>query len=588
MPIDSLVAANDHGEAIFANRNNVGTTTSVLPTMNNKIARRQALKSLAGIGIGTATFHRALVAQADELAEVTPAMIAQAEWIAGIELSEEDRETTADAIRYTLKSFAANRSVDVGYDVAPCMVFNPAPWRRPHHEPIKRNQAEPLESRAPKRPKSDAKLAFLPVTELAALMKTHQVTSTELTTLYLDRLRKYDPELNCVVTLTESLAFKQATKADREISAGKYRGPLHGIPWGAKDLIAVPGYPTTWGATPFRGQQLDEMATVARRLEKAGAVLIAKLSLGALASGDKWFGGMTRNPWNTEQGSSGSSAGSAAAVVAGLVGFALGSETMGSIVSPCKRCGGTGLRPTFGRVSRHGCMALSWTLDKIGPIARSVEDCALVLDAIHGFDGRDAAAVDEQFIWPPQSELADLRVGFVKNEASDDERSELQTLRELGVQLVPIMLPTEFSMSAVLMMLGTEAGTAFDPLTRANITEGLNNWPMEFRRAQFVPAVEYLRASRVRSLMISAMRKVMDKVDLYVNGDDLAITNLTGHPTVVLPSGFARKEAKQVPQSVTFTGRLFGETNLLSVAHAFEQSRGASLQHPERFLTPRA
>ncbi|GAH10268.1 unnamed protein product, partial [marine sediment metagenome] len=254
-------------------------------------------------------------------------------------------------------------------------------------ERVRRNRAQPIESAAPQRPKSEESLAFLPVTELSALLRTRQVTATELAKLSIARLKKYDPVLHCVVTLTEELALKQAHQADQEIAAGRYRGPLHGIPWGAKDLIAYPGYKTTWGATPFKDQVIDIKATVAQRLEQAGAVLVAKLSLGALAMGDKWFGGMTRNPWNRDQGSSGSSAGSASATSAGLVGFALGSETMGSIVSPCRRCGTTGLRPTFGRVSRHGCMALSWSMDKIGPITRSVEDCAIVLDAIHGFDG---------------------------------------------------------------------------------------------------------------------------------------------------------------------------------------------------------
>ena len=396
------------------------------------------------------------------------------------------------------------------------------------------------EPHAPARPAKDEELAFLPVAELGPLVRSGRVTSTELTTLYLDRLRKYDGQLKCVVTLTERLALEQAARADAEIAAGRYRGPLHGIPWGAKDLIAVPGYPTTWGAPQFRGQQLEQTATVARRLEDAGAVLVAKLSLGALASGDRWFGGKTRNPWNLSQGSSGSSAGSAAAVVAGLVGFALGSETYGSIVSPCKRCGATGLRPTFGRVSRDGCMALSWTLDKIGPITRSVEDCALVLDAIHGWDGRDAAAVDEPFAWPNDMEFSQLRVGYVPTETPVADRLELRTLRTLGVTLVPIELP-KISTDAIFLMLGCEAGTVFDPLTRDGDLDGLNEWPRAFQRAQFVPAVEYLRASRVRTKLVHAMRAAIKDVDLYVNGNDLGITNLTGHPTVVLATQFCRR-----------------------------------------------
>ncbi len=309
-------------------------------------------------------------------------------------------------------------------------------------------------------------------------------------------------------------------------------------------------------------------------------MLVAKLSLGALAQGDRWFGGMTRNPWNPEQGSSGSSAGSASAVAAGLVGFALGSETLGSIVSPCRRCGTSGLRPTFGRVSRHGCMTLAWRMDKIGPIARGVEDCALILDAIHGADGQDPTVVDQPFSWPPRRNFRDLRVGYVKGRVPEDERPELAVLRELGVQLLPIELPQDEPIQAVTMMLGTEAGAVFDPLTRAGITEGLNNWPETFRRAQFVPAVEYLRASRVRTKLMHAMRRVMEGVDLYVGGDDLALTNLTGHPTVVLPNGIVERKGRKVPTSLAFTGRLFGETDLLSVAHAYQQKKGNHLDHP--------
>ena len=289
---------------------------------------------------------------------------------------------------------------------------------------------------------------------------------------------------------------------------------------------------------------------------------------------------MTRNPWNPDQGSSGSSAGSASAVAAGLVGFALGSETLGSIISPCRRCGVTGLRPTFGRVSRYGCMSLAWSMDKIGPIARSIEDCALVLDAIHGFDGQDATAVDHPFVWPSQRNLMDLRVGYTKNETQGEDRLELTVLRELGVKLVPIELPQKYPLRAITLMLGTEAGTVFDPLTRNGNLEGLNSWPDTFRRAQFIPAVEFLRASRIRTQLMHDMRRLMETVDLYVGGGDLALTNLTGHPTVVLPNGFTERDGKNIPASITFTGQLFGETELLAVAQAYQQFTGHHLQHP--------
>ena len=432
----------------------------------------------------------------------------------------------------------------------------------------------------------------MPVTELAALVRNRKVSSTELTKLYLARLRRFDPLLKCVMSYTEKTALEQAARADQEIAAGRYRGPLHGIPWGAKDLIAYPGYPTTWGATPFKDQMLDVKATVIERLEQAGAVLVAKLTLGALAQGDRWFDQMTRNPWNPQQGSSGSSAGSASSVAAGLVGFALGSETLGSIVSPCRRCGATGLRPTYGRVSRHGCMALAWSMDKIGPITRSVEDCALILDAIHGVDGHDFTVVDRPFSWPPRRALHDLRVGYMETSVAADQRAELRILRDMGVQLVPVKLPSELPTDAVTMMLGTEVGAVFDPLMRNGITAGLNNWPKTFRKAQFIPAVEYLRASRVRTLMMRAMNELLQDIDLYVAGDDLAMTNLTGHPTVVLPNGFRdrkngeKENSVRTPTSISFTGRLYGETDLLAVAHHYQQATDNQLQRPpiEGFL----
>jgi Asp-tRNA(Asn)/Glu-tRNA(Gln) amidotransferase A subunit family amidase len=406
--------------------------------------------------------------------------------------------------------------------------------------------------------------------------------------LYLARLKRYDPLLKCVVTLTEDLALQQAARADRELAAGKTRGPLHGIPWGAKDLIAYPGYPTTWGATPFKGRVLDVTASVAARLEEAGAVLVAKLSLGALAQGDLWFGGRTRSPWDPRSGSSGSSAGSASAAAAGLVGFAIGSETLGSIISPCRACGATGLRPTFGRVSRHGCMTLSWSMDKLGPIARSVQDCALVFDAIHGADGQDWAAVDQPFTWPTSINLTDLKIGYIEERNRPaDEREELRVLRHLGFELVPMTLPDHLPIRAVTLMLGTEAAAVFDELTRKHITEGLNTWPATFRQGQFVPAVEYLRAARVRTKLLHAMAERMAKVDLYVaSGPDLPITNLTGHPSVVFPLGFHDRNGRSVPGSVTLTGRLFDESTLLAVAHAIQQATGHHLRRPalERFL----
>jgi Asp-tRNA(Asn)/Glu-tRNA(Gln) amidotransferase A subunit family amidase len=537
------------------------------------------LKTLGAAGIGSLVFQRALAAQAQQAAVLTPEMIAQAEWISGVHLKEEERKAILQAMQGNQRDFEAMRKVKLDNSIPPAVTFNPTPGDFPAAEP-QRGSVSLTQSEPPKRPDSAELLAFLPVCELATLLRTRQLSSLELTKLYLQRLRRYDPILHCVVSFTEDLALKQAERADREIAAGRYRGPLHGIPWGAKDLIAYPGYKTTWGALPFKEQTLDTKATVARRLEEAGAVLVAKMTLGALAQGDRWFGGMTRSPWNPKLGSSGSSAGSAAATAAGLVGFALGSETLGSIVSPCRQCGATGLRPTFGRVSRQGCMTLSWSMDKIGPITRCVEDCALVLGAIHGADGLDASAVDRPFTWPMRRDLRSLRVGYIEAGRPVSERSELTVLRDLGVKLLPITLPQKYPLSALNLILTAEAATAFDEITRQGITEGLNTWPRTFQRGQFIPAVEYLRANRIRTLLMRAMAEVMSQVDAYVGGNDLLLANLTGHPTLVLPTDLQKRGDFEMPSSLTFTGRLFGETELLALGHAYQQATGFHLKHP--------
>ena len=401
--------------------------------------------------------------------------------------------------------------------------------------------------------------------------------------MYLARLKRLDPVLKCVVTLTEERAREQARRADAEIAQGRYRGPLHGIPYGLKDLLAARGYRTTWGAEPYVDQHLDFDAAVVEKLEAAGAVLAAKLSVGALAWGDVWFGGMTRNPWNTEEGSSGSSAGPAAAVAAGLVGFAIGTETWGSIVSPCTRCGVTGLRPTFGRVSRRGAMALSWSMDKIGPIARTVEDCALVFAAIHGADPRDPSAVDYPFNWDAGRRAADLRVGYVRsafaaereNKAQDE--AALQVLRGLGIQLVPLELP-DLPIMPMQVILQAEAAAAFDDLTRSGRDNLLarqvrDAWPNTFRVSRLVPAVEYVQANRVRTLAMRQMHAALQELDAYVcpsfEGDNLLLTNLTGHPCVTVPNG--RTEKGSWP-SLTFMGKLYGEAEALLLAKAYQDA----------------
>ena len=558
-------------------------------TASAPVSRRSAIAAIAGLGIGSAVFQRALAAQVQEESRITPEMVAQAEWVAGITLSEDDRKAAAGSLQRDRQRYESLHKHAVTNSVQPALVFFATP---PQDQAPRAGRADvqPLDVAVPERPASDEDLAFLPVTKLAALIRARKLTSVELTRLYVGRLKKYDEMLKCVVSLTEELALSQAAQADREIAAGRYRGPLHGIPWGAKDLIAYPGYKTTWGAEHFKEQSLEAKASVAHRLEEAGAVMVAKLTLGALALGDEWYGGMTRNPWNPDEGSSGSSAGSTAAVVAGLVGFAIGSETLGSIVSPSRRCSATGLRPTFGRVSRAGCMTLAWTMDKLGPLCRSVEDCALVLGTIHGYDGLDLSAVDQPFSWPPRREVQSLRVGYFETNKPLDERPEIAVLKKLGVQLVPIKLPSGFPMGAMMVILNTETAAAFDDITLAGVREGLGRWGMPFRVGRFVPAVEYLRANRIRTELMRAMSEVMNEVDAYVEGDDLLITNLTGHPTVVIPFGERDQGKNGQPGTIAFTGRLFGEAELLLLAHAFQQATDSHLRRPplESLITARA
>ncbi|QDU95223.1 amidase [Lignipirellula cremea] len=549
------------------------------PESKPPLDRRQWLALLASAGLGTVVFQRA-VASAAERGPITATMIEQAEWIAGLELSPEQRDSLVARIERAQGHIEVLREIELDYDVPPALLFDPEPGHPPDCEPFDR-KVQTISQAPVELPLEEDELAFLPVSQLAGLLREKKVSSVELTKLYLRRLQKFDPVLYCVVSLTEELALRQAAAADKEIAAGRYRGPLHGIPWGAKDLISYPGYKTTWGAAPFQEQRLQTKATVAQRLDDAGAVLAAKLSMGALAWGDRWFGGMTRNPWFPDQGSNGSSAGSASATVAGLVGFSLGSETLGSIVSPSKRCGASGLRPTFGRVSRYGCMSLSWSMDKLGPICRSIEDCALVFAAIAGRDGRDGTVVDRPFAWPPERKVSTLTVGYQPSDTAPEDRPELQVLRDLGVKLKPIELPGPYPAWASSLILNVEAATVFDPLTRQK-SEDIGLWPNVLRQGQMVPAVEYLRANRVRTLLMQQMKELMKGVDAYIDldGDDLAITNLTGHPSAVLPNGFIGQGDAVLPQSIVFTGQLYGESDLLALAHAYQKATGFHLRHP--------
>jgi len=542
--------------------------------------RRAMVGGVLAGGAGLGVFFRAVVAAAQEADTITADMVRQAEWIAGLTLTDDERDALAASLNGQKGSIARLRECPIDYADNPATHFAVSTLPPPVEGQLPR-AVQPLPGPNVERPSERDQLAFLTVAQLAALVASRQVSSRELTEMYLERLRRYDPLIKCVVTLTEDTALAAADRADAEIAAGRYRGPLHGIPWGAKDLIAVSGYPTTWGVPGFRERQLAESATVAQRLEAAGAVLVAKLSLGALAMGDRWFGGMTRNPWNPVVGSSGSSAGSSAAVVAGLVGFALGSETLGSIVSPCRRCGATGLRPTFGRVSRHGCMALSWTMDKIGPICRSVQDCALVFAAIHGADGRDPTAVDAPFSWPPAVDFHRMRVGYTPNDTPAQDREDLRMMADIGLECVEVRLPDDIPDRSLTDIIDVEGAAVFDQLLRQGETEGWNEWPGIFRRGQMITAVDYLRMQRARRRLMAQMDELMASVDVLVNVPELVITNLTGHPSVVFPTGYRNSQGeRRIVESAVVTGRLWDEMRLLAVAQEWQSRIAADDQHP--------
>jgi Asp-tRNA(Asn)/Glu-tRNA(Gln) amidotransferase A subunit family amidase len=547
---------------------------------------------------------------------ITKEMMHNAEKLIGIELTDAQETMALRGVNLNLESYEAIRKIDVPLDTEPAIVFHPA---LPGFH-VKRASAKTkfkFGKNEPAQFKSIDDLAFATVPQLAELIRTKKVSSVELTKMYLGRLKRYGPKLLCVVTLTEDLAMKQAQDADNNLKRGKYRGPLHGIPWGAKDLFATRGIKTTWGAEPYRDQVIEYDAAVVERLRDAGAVLVAKLSMGALAQGPKWFGGVTRNPWVPDEdrlGSSGSSAGPASATSAGLVGFSIGTETLGSIVSPSSRCGVTGLRPTYGRVSRYGAMGLSWTMDKIGPICRGVEDCAAALDAIYGPDNRDLTVGDAPFNWSPDLPLSSLRVAYLKAEfentppanATEQQRrvndqrnamykEALAALEKAGVKMTPIELP-KFPTGNIRFVLSAEAATAFDDITRDGRVNQLSgqepsDWPNSFRTSRFIPAVEYLRAQRARVLLMREMDKLMSQWDVFVSpapgSASLTITNLTGHPAVCVPCGFLdvpgpnNGPLQHLPQAIMFTGGLYDEASPLRVALAFERATQWHTMHPK-------
>ena len=579
--------------------------------MSTELDRRAFMTYFAGTGLASTLFPGVLWAKLATGAEITVETIASAEEVAGVHFDQTERELMLDGLKQQEQRIEALHKVPLPNSISPAIVFDPLP-------PGKKIPIEPkrpmVRSAVPLRsvPRDEDQLAFLPITELSELVRRGRLTSMQLTQLYLARLRKYDPVLRCVISLTEDRALRQARAADAEIARGRYRGPLHGIPWGAKDLLAVRGYKTTWGAGPYKDQVIDADATVVQRLDAAGAVLVAKLTLGELAQGDIWFGATTKNPWKVDQGSSGSSAGPASATAAGLVGFSIGSETLGSISSPSTRCGTTGLRPTFGRVPRTGAMALSWTMDKLGPICRSVEDCALVLDAIYGPDGQDNSVIPASYHWDASLSPRRLRIGYVKSafdtpqtDPSDPKRTlhgtkkfddaALDALRRLGLNLIPVELP-DVPYDPMRLILSAEAAAAFDDLTRSDrdkelVQQGKFDWPNSFRTSRFIPAVDYVNANRLRSVAIQKWDELMKTVDVIVtptgaaNLSQLVATNLTGHPAVILPNGF-RDDG--TPVSLTFLGGLFEEGKLMAVARAYQEATGFHLKHPVVPLTPPA
>jgi Asp-tRNA(Asn)/Glu-tRNA(Gln) amidotransferase A subunit family amidase len=624
--------------------------------------RRRLLAVTTAAGFSTTLFPGALLALAtppasaqspkaadpETLAPITPEMIEQALLLSGLHFTEDQRKLMVEGLTSDREAILTIRKLNLPNAVAPSLVFDPVPGGTVLDTERKPPRLGPAISIASVSASNEDQVAFLTIRQLSELLRTRKLTSVDLTKLYLARLKRYDPTLHFVITLTEDRALKQAAAADAELAANKHRGPLHGIPWGGKDLLAVAGYPTTWGAGGFEDQHFDYNAEVVKRLDTAGAVLIAKLTMGALAQGDLWgskqHGARTRNPWNPKQGSSGSSAGSASAVSAGCVGFAIGTETLGSISSPSTRCGVTGLRPSFGLVPRTGAMALSWSMDKIGPITRSVEDCALVLNTIYGPDGHDLSVQPAAFNPDLTIDVRKLRVGYIKSafdtptftppkppakplagkeldaynkrvaqrkayfaqEAYDAKfnTAALETLRSMGINLTPVDMP-DFPFGSIVPMLEAEAAAAFDDLTRSGrdsllIGQAPYDWPNSFRTARLYSAVDYINAARARTLALAKMTEMFTPFDVIVTpseGEQLVATNLCGQPAVIVPNGLRGPDAPPslhpedgavnneggpgTPVSLTFLAPLYQDAKAVALAHAYQLKTGFHLLHPK-------
>jgi Asp-tRNA(Asn)/Glu-tRNA(Gln) amidotransferase A subunit family amidase len=590
--------------------------------------RRRFMGYFGGVGLASTLLPGVLWAkmQEQQADRITAAMLKDALAVAGLEFSEEERQQLVNGVNQNLTRYADMRAIHIDPNVAPPLYYSPlVPG-------TKLDRVErPIRPSAPPtlhRPANLEDVAFWPLAHLAQLLKTRQVSSVELTRMYIERLNRYNPTLNFVVTMTDELAMRQAQLADREIAAGKYRGPLHGMPWGCKDIIAVPGYPTQWGSGAFRGQTFEAEATVPRLLREAGAVLVAKLTSGELAAGDQWFGGRTNSPWDPKEGSSGSSAGPASATAAGCVAFGIGTETSGSILSPSSICGVTGLRPTFGRVSRYGAMTLSWTQDRLGPLCRTVEDCALVFHAIARADDRDRSVIDLPFNWDAGLDIHKLRIGYLAPAFEDagrnsvlkqNDRGVLDTMKALGLELEPFELPA-MPLGVTGGILGAESGASFDEFLRSGRDKELTNKNRAngFRSSRLVPAVEYLQAQRIRAMIMEQFAAAVSKFDVYIapyldmraaaatagradtpdSGrgggggrggrgnatpppsairDHFQVANLCGYPAVGVPNGFT---ADGKPTSITIMGRLYNEAEILAVARAYQERAGWHLKHP--------
>ncbi len=517
--------------------------------------------------------------------------VKSSEKLIGIDFSKKDIDTLYPYLERNLSGFDSLRKYPLENDVFPAVRFDPIPfgftmpeqldgtdWNIPDHVEIPENFDD---------------LAFFTIPQLASLIKNQKITSTALTQFFLDRLKKHQPTLLCSISITDSLALAQAKHADEEISQGKYRGILHGIPYGTKDLMAVPGYTTTWGAAPYKDQVIDQTATVIQKLEDAGAVLVAKLVSGSLARGDVWFGGKTKNPWDLKQGATGSSAGSGSATSAGLVPFALGTETLGSITSPSTRNGVTGLRPTYGRVSRHGVMSLSWSMDKVGPLARNAEDCAIVFSVIQGKDENDLTTSNLPFGVDWNKDVKSLKVAYLKKDIEKDTtdtganlRNALKILTDMGIEMTEVELPENVPYRGFDIILRAEAGAFFDDLVRSGevdlmVEQDQRSRAASLRQSRFIPAVEYLQANRQRQVLMQKMQDLMKDYDVLISpsfgNDQLLATNLTGHPVIAIPTGLDKKTH---PTSMTFVGNLYDEASILLLAKAFQDQSEFDELHP--------